>query len=461
MRTRALARVAVSIVLVAAAGCASYRLVHDDQLNTTAARSIEQRLTRERELKFTRDVPIVTVSAAEARALLERQVRREYTSAELATMSRVYAAAGLLPPGTDLEKAVLQLYGSEVAGFYDPIDRRMVLVTDAMASGGVRLRLLGAILGRDLTGELILGHELTHALQDQHFGLNIGKGDVGDDDAELARRAVYEGDATLAGYAVVMGGLGRGAAGSLAAQLAGVPAQMARTYPDMPAMIRDTLTFQYVAGVNFVSWAYEHAGWNGVNALLARPPRSTEQILHPEKYFEKPEYPLAIRVGGIATFLGAGWELSEDTTLGELVIRVLVERFSDTARARTVAAGWDGDRLVALTHGNLVGLIWMSSWDTENDAIEFERAYGEIQRRKSERTDKPEAVPLTTAEQPPPPYLERRGTRVLAIEGPLQQDLTALADDVWRHTSFEAVMPFIPIDVGNVPAAADTALAAR
>ena len=88
MRPRAVARVAVQIILLAAVVCASYRLVSDDKRNAPAADRIEQRLTNERGLKFTRDVPIATVSSAEARGLLERQVRREYTTAVLATTSR-------------------------------------------------------------------------------------------------------------------------------------------------------------------------------------------------------------------------------------------------------------------------------------------------------------------------------------------------------------------------------------
>ena len=452
------ARAALLIVLVAA-GCSSYRLVRDDKLNATAADRVENRLVKVRGLPFRRAVPIVTVNAAEARGLLEREIRREYDPPELAAMSKVYGALGLLPIGTDLEKTMLQLYGSEVAGFYDPIDRRMVLVADALG-GDVRMRILGAILRRDLTGELVLAHELTHALQDQHFGLNIGRGDLGDDDAELARRAVYEGDATLAGFAVVMGNLGKGAARSLAGQLGSLPAQIAKSYPDMPAVIRDTLIFQYVNGVDFVSWAYEQAGWDGVNALLSHPPRSTEQILHPEKYFRKPEYPLAIRVGAIAPFVTEGWELSEDATLGELIIRIMMERFFDGARARAVAAGWDGDRLVALTKGAQTGLIWMSAWDTERDASEFESAYREVLARKLGGVAKPEAAaPAPIGE--PAYYLERRGTKVLTIEGPLQPDVDALADQVWRRTTFEPVMPWVPIDLARVTGGVAAALRAH
>ncbi len=440
-------RAALVLAILLGAGCANYRVIRDGKLNESAADRIEDRLVATRGLAFRRRVPIVTVSAAEAHALLEREVHSEYEPAELTALSRVYAALGLVPPGTDLEKTLLQLYGSEVAGFYDPIDRRMVLVADALR-GDFRMRILGAILRRDLGGELVLAHELTHALQDQHFGLNLGRGDVGDDDAELARRAVYEGDATLAGFAVVMGKLSAGAAAGLAGKLAGLPSQMASAYPDMPALIRDTLIFQYVDGVNFVSWAYEHAGWEGVNALLAHPPRSTEQILHPEKYFRRPEYPLAVRVGAIAPFLAEGWELTEENTLGELIIRILIGRFFDDARARAVAAGWDGDRVVALTKGSEVGLVWMTSWDTEADAVDFESAYREILAQKHRRPATPEPAARAAVGEDAY-YVERRGNHVLTIEGALQPDLGALAEMVWRRTTFEPVMPWVPIDLAR------------
>jgi hypothetical protein len=223
----------------------------------------------------------------------------------------------------------------------------------------------------------------------------------------------------------------------------------------MPALIRDTLIFQYVSGVDFVSWAYEHAGWNGVNALLAHPPRSTEQILHPEKYFRKPEYPLAIRVGAVAPFLSEGWELTEETTLGELIVEILFERFVDTTRARAVAAGWDGDRMIALTKGAEIGVVWMTSWDTENDAVEFEKAYREVLSRKHGRAAKPEAAAAAPVGEQAY-YLERRGTKVLTIEGPLQPDLDALAEMVWRRTTFEPVMPWVPIDVGRADTPSDS-----
>jgi hypothetical protein len=392
-------------------------------------------------------VPLVAVSATEARGMLEREVRHQFTPGEWATIGRVYIALGLLPAGTDLEQAFLDLYSAQLAGFYDPVDRRMVLVNEALRTGFFTSA-VESVIRRDLAGEMVLAHELTHALQDQHFGLSTGRADVGDDDAQLALRAVYEGDATLAGYAAVLGKLRPGAAVGLAHKLERVPNQMAHDYPDIPALIRESIVFQYVAGVNFVSWAYKNAGWEGVNALLARPPRSTEQILHPEKYFVHPENPVHVQLGALAPYLRGEWQLAEEATLGELTIRVLVERFFDRVRATEVAAGWDGDRLMALSQGQELALVWLTAWDSERDATEFFSAWATILAgRHPGAASASDAV--ISLSGPQPYYLERRGSKVLAIEGPLESDLPALADRVWRRSAFDPNVPWVPIDLAR------------
>jgi hypothetical protein len=379
--------------------------------------------------------------------MLERELRGQFEPGELATISRAYVALGLVPAGTDLERAFLDLYSTQLAGFYDPIDRRMVLVNEALRTGFFTSA-FETLIRRDLVGELVLAHELTHALQDQHYGLDTGRTDVGEDDAQLAKRAVYEGDATLAGYAAVLGKLRPRTAVGLAGKLEGLEAQITHDYPDVPAVVRESVVFEYVAGVNFVSWAYQKAGWDGVNALLARPPRSTEQVLHPEKYFVKPENPVRVQLGALAPYVRGDWQLAEEATLGELTIRILVERFGDRAHATAVAAGWDGDRLMALTHGDRLALVWLTAWDTEQDASEFFTAWSAIvaSRRPGGTAVGANVAALRGAE---PYYVERRGTKVLSIEGPIESDLTELADRIWRRSTFEPNVPWVPIDVAR------------
>ncbi len=435
-------------VVLAVAGCSGYRIVRDGAVQESAANALKRKLVAIRGLTFTMPVPIVAVSAADARGMLERELRHDFEPGELATIGRVYAALGLVPEGTDLEASFLDLYGSQLAGFYDPIERRMVLVNEALRTGGFTSA-VESVLRRDLAGELVLAHELTHALQDQHFGLDTGRAEAGDDDAQLAKRAVYEGDATLAGYAAMLGKLPAGTAVKLARKLESVDDQVAREYPDIPALVRESIVFQYVAGVRFVSWAYERAGWDGVNALLARPPRSTEQVLHPEKYFVRPENPTRVQLGALAPYLRGEWERAEEATLGELTIRILAERFVDRTRAAAIAAGWDGDRMMALTHDDDLALIWLTAWDSEDDAKEFATAWTAIvaSRRPGTASTRADVVELLGAD---PYYVERRGTKVLSIEGPLEAELPELADRIWRRSTFEPDVPWVPIDVARV-----------
>jgi hypothetical protein len=454
--TRAAALVLAGCALVAAS-CAPYRVLRAGQVNATAAARVKAKLVTLRGLRFSSAVPVQAVTAEEARKLLERELRAQYSVDELARLSRVYVALGLLPQGSDLERAYLELYAHQVAGFYDPIERRMVLVENATAPD-LLTRVVGGVLRRDFAGELVLAHELTHALQDQHYGLDVSRTDLGEDDAALARHAVYEGDATLAGFGVVLGTLKPSSAVSLAAKLEGVPGQLARAYPEIPDAIRESVIFQYVAGVNFVSWAYQRAGWEGVNALLARPPLSTEQILHPEKYFMRAEYPLSVKLGGTSPYVQAGWQSAEEATLGEFTIQVLGDQFLSRTRAAAMAAGWDGDRLLALSRGEDIALVWLTAWDTEKDAPEFLEAYATILAAKHpqgapETRDDALVSPASTA-----PYrVERRGTKVLVVEGLLDPDLARVTERVWRRSSYEPAMPWLPIDL----AAASGRTAAR
>jgi hypothetical protein len=452
VRHAVLAHALVACVL-ATTGCA-YHLLRDGIVNAKAAQRIETKLVATRGLKFTTRVPLQVMTQADARTALERELHAEYSSDDLARLSRVYAAFGLVPKGTDLERAYLDLYGAQIAGFYDPTGSRMVLVEGAITPDGLT-RTLGAMLQRDFAGELVLAHELTHALQDQHFGLDVSRNDLGEDDAELARHAVYEGDATLAGFAVVMGSLGRRAALSLAGQLEGVPGALAREYPQIPAAIRETVAFQYVAGVNFVSWAYQRAGWDGVNALLARPPFSTAQILHPEKYYIRAEYPVSVRIGGLGPYLGGGWQTAEDSTVGEFTTRVLAEQFLPRDRAESVAAGWVGDRLMALSRGDDLALVWLTSWESEKEASEFFSGYAAILVAQHPESTVQTSSATVIASQAAFPYrLERQGAQVLAVAGPLDGDLARAAERIWVHSTFQQTMPAVPLDLANVAPAA-------
>ena len=103
---------------------------------------------------------------------------------------------------------------------------------------------------------------------------------------------------------------------------------------------------------------------------------------------------------------------------------------------------------MALSHGDRLALVWLTAWDTDQDATEFFDAWRAIvaSRRPGAPAHRESVVDLGGAD---PYYLERRGTKVLSIEGPLEADLPELAARIWRRSTFEPNVPWVPIDVAR------------
>ncbi len=235
--------------------------MHDGAVNQTKAQEIETGLERFRELNFYAPVPLVVKTRDQALAMMQAEIARDHTDEQLRIGSLTGAMTGVYPPGMDLKVETLKLLHNQVAGFYDPHAKQMVLV-----EGGVDVSFWNSAAGfvsqRDRVGEMLLAHELTHALQDQHFHIEQMIDKVKDnDDRDLALKAVAEGDATLAGYGYMVGNLSeasigaivgtdeRRCRGTMAAQSGGAP--LGLTAP---------MIFQYVEGVRFVAEAYRQYG---------------------------------------------------------------------------------------------------------------------------------------------------------------------------------------------------------
>src|SRR6266851_3469427 len=122
---------------------------------------------------------------------LRAKAQKELTKAAVAAERARWAAFGLAPPEADPAKILLGVLDEQVAGFYDPSNKALT----------VREKPPGSVGGSGDAFELVLAHEVEHALQDQHFGFpDMEK--LPDDDARLARMALYEGDAMATMIAV-------------------------------------------------------------------------------------------------------------------------------------------------------------------------------------------------------------------------------------------------------------------
>jgi hypothetical protein len=444
MNRRAPAALLVGVLLVSCA----VSVVRHGELDPTAATRVERGISTVRNLPFRRPVPMEVTTPEQLRRHLTRELRREYEPAKLAAVSTVYSLLGLLPSGIDLEREILRLYESQVAGFYEPRAAKLYLVDPPPALGSWWLRVLEALLRRDLVGEMLLAHELTHALQDQNFDVVGRMTDPLDDDRALAAAAAIEGDATLAGFAYLLGGLPTESLLALVDRLQAIPTEVAASLPDSPTLLRETLAFRYSSGARFAAWAYLRAGWDGVNAILVSPPESTEQVLWPEKYYVEPDAPTTVDLGGLDDYrTEAPGSLIEENTLGALLIRILFSVAFSPDRAEWIARGWDGDRFAAWSRGGRTHLYWMTAWDSVRDAKDFLLAEREALERRFPSSAVAASPDRAASSFPSPWFLERRGAKVLVILGVPSEECSARAEALWAKTTFSTRRPEPPFDL--------------
>jgi hypothetical protein len=284
-------------------------------------------------------------------------------TALVAANEQIEKALGLLPPDASLKGLEVQLLSSQVAGLYDPDTKTMDVISKTGQLGPLE--------------QISYAHEFDHALQDQNFGLKkLGLDDTSNSDRALARLALPEGDATLLMTLWAETNLTPAQLLQLAGE-ANDPSQTA-ILNAMPEDLKQTLLFPYEQGLNWVSGLHASGGWAAVNAAYARPPDSTEQILHPDKWASH-EAPIPVAIpANLATMLGTGWTMPLADTLGELQFRIWLEQVGQVPATQAVAAaaGWGGDRVALVQKGSAFGIAIVTKWDTAADAAEFAAAAG-------------------------------------------------------------------------------------
>jgi hypothetical protein len=358
-------------------GCA-YALVDGTKINQREAAQVEQGIQKFRALDFTAPVPLVVKTRDEAEQIMIEEIERDHTDAQLRIGGRSGAMTGLYPPGMDLKAETLKLLRDQIAGFYDPERKQMVLVAgvggDTLTGAATRFA-----THRDVLGEMLLAHELTHALQDQHFHIDSMLQRVKDsDDETLALKSVAEGDATIAGFGYAAGRLNDSTLDLMVSHLKDLPQTFAATSHGVPVGISTPLLFQYSDGVHFVAEAWKRGGWAAVDALYRHPPLSSQQIMQPALYFEHPSPPAHIGLAGYEPYLPA-WNCVDDDTYGELLLKVILQRNlpADSAAANALAR-WAGDRMFTLQKGDALALLWIIAFHDEAAARDFARAYTTI-----------------------------------------------------------------------------------
>ncbi|MHC4662242.1 MAG: hypothetical protein ACYS8W_11190 [Planctomycetota bacterium] len=304
-----------------------------------------------------KQVRVVFADREEMRKLLQDELQYEFDNGSFELYKKTNELFGLISPGCPLKERLVELYLA-VPGVYMPYQRLLV-----MQNGLDRNR-------RDST----LLHELAHALQDQHFALGE-KLDKAKSNGDLAYafRCLAEGDAV----AVQMGG-------ERFLKKDGDPVEYLRGIMSanrgwgglgIPPAITAQVENCYVLGLTFIEAVHRAGGWPEVNSAYDKI-ASTEQIIHPAKYFSGREIdmPVSIDSALIGEDPFPGWDLISTNVHGEYMTGLILRQRVPDGAAERASSGWGGDRYWIFRESSGNGrlfYIWLTVWDGENDAVEF------------------------------------------------------------------------------------------
>jgi hypothetical protein len=364
---RVVAASVASVCLVLVTGCATHAEPARAPVDVLTRRpeSFVTRVARLRELSERKPTPVLFDDDAAFHRIADAKAQREAIQPTPIDLPAVQLSLGLIfaARGAAPAQSFGALHRSQMIAFYDEFLHQVHVRERARADADL---------------PFVVAHELGHSLQFQHFRMpEIAN--VIDEDARLARLSLLEGDAmvVMAAFAAdenhvpLSRVLVRMAQGALEASLKGYQAALEQN-PELKSAApfqRERLVFPYQAGASFVAQVHRAGGFALVNRLYEVPPASTEQILHPAKYLAG-EPPVPVR----APAAPRGFRIIRSGHVGELLLRAMLEVCNERPQAHAAAAGWGGDAFTVVGRGDQGGLVLVTTWDTEGDAQEFERA---------------------------------------------------------------------------------------
>ena len=307
------------------------------------------------QLNFIRDVPVRYLDRAQLKKYIEQLFDSDYPDELAKKETEFIYLMGFTDKKIVLKPLRKKIILENVGGMYNEKTKELLAVEE--------FRTL------DMFNSPALVHELRHAIQDQHFYLGRLLGAHSDyDDRKLAVLAAIEGDATL----VMIRQLGFdpdliAEAFSVENVLAFSALAGASSLTAAPAIIKYQLLMPYLEGLKFSREILKKKKWKGLNQVLKQPPQSSEQILHPEKYF-KLEKPVAVSIG----YRPVPGQLVHSGVIGEYFLNVLLANGAEIGDA---ASGWGGDFYAIYRNDDSYMLLWEAQWDTPRDCSRFSTVF--------------------------------------------------------------------------------------
>jgi hypothetical protein len=303
-------------------------------------------------LRFKTPPKIEVRSKEQVRDYVLQQLQDSATMREIAGQSSAYKLLGMIPDSLDLPKLMTSLLEEQIVGFYDPKTKVLYIVQGSPKE----------------SAELIVTHELVHALQDQYVSLDSIQKPQGNNDRQSAIQAVFEGEAVYEQIHAMLGPT------NIAVAMPGGWDRVRETirnnqsampvYASAPMVIQETLIFPYLSGAEFIkNFRDRKPGKIPFNDL----PSSTAQIIHQDEFFGKRVEPTPVSFAPVS-----GVTPTYRNNLGEFETRLyLYQHLNDVDQAAAGATGWNGDQYIVFNTAKGPAIAWATVWLTPQRAASF------------------------------------------------------------------------------------------
>ena len=357
--------------------------------------------------RLRKQLPFEMVTRDQVNQFLKEQIQHSVKPEEIRAEETTLKKFGFVPQDFDLKKTTIDLLTEQAAAYYD-FHRKKLFISD-WASQNMR--------------EAALVHELAHALADQNFPIQkfLGKGSD-DSEESLARQTVVEGQASWLMLEVAARRSGRTLANATTAadfikeESDDTDDSEYPVFSKAPLYIKRTLMFPYDDGERFQQAVFMKEGQSAFAGLFRKPPVSTAQVMHPDRYFNGVTFPAPALPKPIAHS-----KAFVTGTMGELDHRVLLRQYLDKNTAVTLSPKLKGAayRIDEAKADHRMMLLYVSDWIDEDSASQYFDDYSRVLRGKWKRVEviKEDATRFSGKSEDGYFQVLRAGTRVSSEEG--------------------------------------------
>jgi hypothetical protein len=322
-----------------------------------------------RRLSFKTPVTVEVIDGTTARKDFESDIDDDARKSAGHTRD-AWVHLGLVPEKTDLVASHVDLTEKDVLGYYK--------------AGSKTFRILSHVPELELRS--VMAHELTHALEDQHYDLEAFQKRATNEDHAVAIRAVIEGSAMVTTLAMTNR---RGGIAKAKEEAATTSQARAKSVQGAPTFVQMRLLLPYTLGFSFLlrgkpwEWLFDGVRIEDIEQAYAQPPHSTREILHPEQYWgTRRESPRPLPLPDVSKILGPGWSRVLTGSVGELGLTLLTgsqlkaESFEALLPTRWItpgATGNAGDIYHHYVNGDRKVTVLLTQWESLRDSDEFQR----------------------------------------------------------------------------------------